>query len=376
MPTFACMHILYLFNPSHDEALASGSPYYCPSKTARRVSAQWATLPALWASNEDYVCLPDEVELSTEELAAATCKFVRWRDLKPSFWQQIARVEPWGWDPLVAHSLARKACPASLLPTDASLQEIRQLSSRESCTQLLPALRLALADEGIATVGESFIFREASALPLLMQRYGRMVLKSLWSCSGRGVFSVVSPLSPSEEGRVNKLLREQGGVEAEPYYEGVLDFALEFQVLADGSVAPLGISMFHTSETGGYLGNAIAPQSMLETLILSQWKMNKSPKEIAQLRSNAESLRETADDMIGSLQRVCSKVISTFLAGRYVGMIGIDMMLVKTTMGTMLHPCIELNLRRTMGHVAIALQKQNYPSNKLPKCFRGLFSWI
>jgi hypothetical protein len=39
----------------------------------------------------------------------------------------------------------------------------------------------------------------------------------------------------------------------------------------------------------------------------------------------------------------------------YEGPFGIDMMIVASNDGCLLHPCIEINLRRTMGHVALSL---------------------
>jgi hypothetical protein len=43
--------------------------------------------------------------------------------------------------------------------------------------------------------------------------------------------------------------------------------------------------------------------------------------------------------------------------GKYQGPFGIDMMVVSTADkdGFLLHPCVEINLRRTMGHVALAI---------------------
>ena len=49
--------------------------------------------------------------------------------------------------------------------------------------------------------------------------------------------------------------------------------------------------------------------------------------------------------------------LSAMLSGRYVGELGVDMMAVAGTEGDrfLLHPCVEINLRRTMGHLALSL---------------------
>ena len=45
------------------------------------------------------------------------------------------------------------------------------------------------------------------------------------------------------------------------------------------------------------------------------------------------------------------------LSGCYVGPFGVDMMIVRRqeSGGFLLDPCVEINLRRTMGHVALSL---------------------
>ena len=52
------------------------------------------------------------------------------------------------------------------------------------------------------------------------------------------------------------------------------------------------------------------------------------------------------------LDRVRDQVLSRLDLSGYEGPFGIDMMIVK---GGLLHPCVEINLRRTMGHVALSI---------------------
>ena len=51
--------------------------------------------------------------------------------------------------------------------------------------------------------------------------------------------------------------------------------------------------------------------------------------------------------------------MGTLLKDRYAGAFGIDMMVIRRDDGDgfLLHPCVEINLRRTMGHVAISLSE-------------------
>lgn len=97
---------------------------------------------------------------------------------------------------------------------------------------------------------------------------------------------------------------------------------------------------------GVYTGNTLAPQAALERVLARQF------------------------DGLDILKEICSAVLSQRIAARYEGPLGVDMMLVKTAQGIMLHPCIEVNLRRTMGYVALDVARAEYD---LPSVLRPLF---
>ena len=237
--------------------------------------------------------------------------------------------------------------PESLLPTGAQLDTIRQLSSRNSTTLLLPLLRAALLREGIPTIGQSVIATTLDEVMSFTALHQRVMVKSLWSCSGRGVFQVGLSPTASVLGRIKRLLREQGGVEVEPLYNEFKNFALEFDALPNGQVSYVGLSLFTTSSTGGYTGNRVAPQSVLEVDLSIHFPY------------------------LSQLTTITEQVLTDYLQGRYVGPLGIDMMLVNTSEDIRLHPCIELNLRRTMGYVAWSVSQ--HMERPLPAFARTLF---
>ena len=59
-----------------------------------------------------------------------------------------------------------------------------------------------------------------------------------------------------------------------------------------------------------------------------------------------------------------TQLLSDQLVGRYTGPLGIDMMVVEHH-GVKLHPCVEMNLRRTMGHVALSLNHADTDPRRL-----------
>lgn len=281
------MHLL-VFNPSHDEALASNSPYYYPSEAARLQAQRFEGQRLPWAEDDD-VC---------------------WTPGEPVDWTSITAIKPWGWDPLLRHQLLKAGAPEHLLPSEAEIQRIRQLSSRQTVVTLLPLLRKDVS----MTIGEARFCTEMETLDTLLARWDEAVLKAPWSCSGRGVFRVRGALTESQRGRVRRILREQGGIEVEPFYPHQQDFAMEFSY-HDGQLHYNGLNLFETNASGQYLTN-LPPET---------------------LQANPLVLREVRQSLVSHLPPL--------LGSDYAGPLGIDMMQV----GDKVHPCVEINLRRTMG---------------------------
>jgi hypothetical protein len=99
-------------------------------------------------------------------------------------------------------------------------------------------------------------------------------------------------------------------------------------------VSYLGLSLFHTAN-GAYTGNLLATESAKLSIIN----------------------RYLSADLIFCVQQSLCGLLGHFLKGRYSGPLGVDMMIVarEGSDGFSLHPCVEINLRRTMGHVALSL---------------------
>ena len=124
---------------------------------------------------------------------------------------------------------------------------------------------------------------------------------------------------------VTNILKSQGSIMAEPYYNKVKDFGMEFMADENGSIHYLGLSLFHTVN-GAYEGNVLATESVKQEMIS----------------------RYVPACMLDSVKH---KITEHLRLDGYVGPFGIDMMVTKEGF----HPCVEINLRRTMGHVALAI---------------------
>lgn len=341
--------VVHVYNPSHDEALAMNREQYCPSLAARRTAAAFWDVARHWASAGDYILrLPDDGSLrgavfccvgEGSECAAANFD-----------WTQVNAVEPWGWDRHIVGVLRRLGAPDCLLPDEVQLDGIRELSSRHTAVRVLELLNAPSAADsakcappavpmpGVLKASSRWCADEAEVNAAIRDYGGLAMLKQPWSCSGRGVWR--SDMGSSEP-RIRKTLREQGAVEVEPLYDRLADFAMEFCADADGSVRYEGLSLFETHDGGGYAGNVIAPQNELQRRLEAL-----APPSLLDAEGHLPLSLLAA--------RLCSVLAEVLLPlpsspFPYAGPLGVDMML--TPEG--IHPCIEVNLRNTMGRVAI-----------------------
>ena len=344
---------LHIFNPEHDIALAANLSNFTAPHAGRQLRNDLGFLPALWAQEGDQILVQHEESALkayhrvchrlaklgvTDGLPSVNPQFTAAKTAV--YRQETDSIQPWGWDRAIRRELERMGMDATLLPADAQIEQIRQLSHRRTSAQLLPKLQM----EG--TVGEAFECTTIEQVEELFQRYGRLVLKAPWSSSGRGVrFCDAARLVNSEERIVNNdaqmawvrnILKSQGSIMVEPYYNKVKDFGMEFEAAADGSIRYLGLSLFHTVN-GAYVGNILATESVKRDMISRYIPV-----------CLLDSVKQTITDQLR-------------LPG-YVGPFGIDMMIVKhpltshlSPLTSYLHPCVEINLRRTMGHVALSI---------------------
>lgn len=333
---------LHIFNPEHDIALASGLANFTAPHAGRQLRHDLGFLPALWAGGDDVVMV-DDVEqagrewrrlqhraatlLATGRLLRANPRFTPAK--QPVCSDQTAGVEPWGWNSALRAELLRRGVGEHLMPSLPQLQTIRQLSHRRTAARLLPTLRM----EG--TVGEAFECREGNEVERLLGQYGQLVMKAPWSSSGRGLrFLDVARTPFSMQARwFGNVVAAQGCVMVEPYYNKVKDFGMEFYSDGEGTISYLGLSLFHTAN-GAYTGNILATETAKREMISHY----------------------VSDNLLCSVtERICDE-LSLVFNKQYRGPFGVDMMIVGTPGdGFLLHPCVEINLRRTMGHVALAL---------------------
>ncbi|MGP1423615.1 MAG: hypothetical protein ACTTKM_06650 [Prevotella fusca] len=327
---------LHVFNPEHDISLAYDNKYFTAPHAGRQLRHDLEYLPALWAREGD--CVLVENMASASHHARRLMRYseqVRFVDRKEMerLAGQVDKVQPWGWDSAVKFQLEQMGVSAAVLPDDVQLSEIRKLSNRQFSSAVLKGVLERLANPVL--LGEASYVDNIVELERVLNDTGKAVIKAPWSSSGRGVRYVDTVLDAALANWGKNVVKSQGGIMVEPYYNKVKDFGMEFFSDADG-VHYAGLSVFHTVN-GAYVGNSLAGESEKRS-VLSAY---------------------VSGDLLDEVADVLEQLLSSKLRGVYHGALGVDMMIVASDVGFMLHPVVEINLRHTMGHVALALSARS-----------------
>ena len=325
---------LFVFNPENDLALANNQWNFIAPASARKMRLDLEMLPVWWTSETDWVWVTRYPVHQPLDLLSLNDRFLLHPDTCP-----VDRIEPWGWSPLIKSQLQRGGVDDSLLPDEELLRTLREFSGRKFAVRVLQELRSVAAVHARwsdALCGRSYYCTSTEQIDVLFRQYEHTILKAPWSGSGKGLRLGQPQLQPPLTGWCTRLIREQGGVVVEPLYNKVCDFACEFRSDGQGHVCYEGLSLFTTTHQGAYSGNVVAPETEKE-VILAQWL------DLRLLDWVCWVLRGFLSDSLGNV---------------YCGPLGVDMMVCRSDDGSfLLHPCVEINLRMTMGMVALELQR-------------------
>ena len=304
-------------------ALASGSPYYMPPARIAAMRAREALFPATYAKPGDAVLLMDRTDAKNSEYYDQACgkeleilmagSMVDWSRYTAS---------PWGWNPQIAKFLELNCPGVRGVPSAEALDRLRRLSHRRTAARALSVLDASLRT-GVEIPVEMSDADEAVRYYIA---HKNLVIKAPWSSSGRGVLRTDDLELRHVEPWIRGIVRSQGSVMLEPVYDRKLDFATEWDI-HHGVASFLGFSVFETSRRGKYHGNVTGSQTMLMQMV-----MDRAPK---------------FDMRYVHAQK---QMLEALIGHDYVGPTGIDMMVFGEGR---IHPCVEINLRKTMGLICI-----------------------
>ena len=321
---------LFCFNPDSEMAIANGGRFYTPPANIIRMAKDLGYLPAYFSDKGDAVLVqqkPDE-------------EFIREREtifgLSPELVQQKMyaglgdrTAEPWGWSPRTDQFLQAgywKEEYKGLYSRLTACQCLRELCNR------LPFIRKDIVPE---------VCRSLDEIAVCVQG-GEYVVKAPWSSSGKGQLGIGREGITVKAGEWLKgILHRQNYVIVEKRLERVCDFAMEFYADGEGTINYAGLSFFYTGNGGEYQGNYIGTQSRIEAKLTAYigW------------------------EQLCSIKKELSEILPSALS-RYKGFLGVDMMIYKDEQGEYLvQPCVEINLRYTMGVLALFISERYVAEN-------------
>lgn len=317
-----------MFNPEAEMALAADREYYTPPRAVREMRRTMALYPANYAQPGDMILLPETMpdsEIKNKRFYNI-CRSKGIGIINPG--KTIAatsgnknvmglRANPWGWNRAAKRFFEDWAPEAAGLPSDQELEAWRELAHRRMATAVLKSI-LPHCESSITLPYE---YDDARMVIEAYRKNRHIYIKAPWSSSGRGLLRCRDLEEIHVEPWVRGIITKQGSAIVEKEYNRTLDFATEW-MLERGEARFLGYSVFKVSGRGKYICNYNSPQKELEMMIKGSCRWKESILDV---------LGETLNELI---------------APRYHGPLGIDMLATDT--GDV-NPCVELNLRHTMG---------------------------
>ena len=321
------MSRLLVFNPEHDYALAFRGHNYTPPLSILRLQKDLQHLPLVWGFPDDHILLYDGKTVRIEENFCTT----------PSQKLDIYEsVEPWGWNVSLVEKLNMLSIEGNNIPSKERLESIRNLSHRRTTIKANDEMKSPQMPEEFFDIDKAMTFYKANP---------DCYFKLPWSGGGRGVVATEELDECKVRQWVSGGIRRQGSVIGEKKVYRRLDFASLWTVGPEKAKFE-GFSVSVCDGRGKYDGNLVGHQSELEELILSSARQDVTV--VLQLQRN---------------------FIESHISPYYSGLMGIDMIV---DHDGRVFPCVEINLRRTMGHVALLYSRlsenvrRKLVSSKLP----------
>ena len=323
--------MIYYFNPGHETAILTESKHYQAPNPVKKMQEDLSFLPAWYADYESIILtrsvLPkhfmDSIrQVDCNVLPVSISELGNYREILSG-----QKVDLWGISPQAIHffeTISKKHDLNLQIPTWKPIY--KNLSSRFFSVECLahlieniPEISGEILPVFYSDIDEIRKINESSLHKLL--------IKSPFSSSGRGLLWLEeTTISRSSEQIIRGMLKKQKIVSTEKVLNKTMDFSMHF---CENRF--IGYSLFTTNVKGAYEKTLLASQERIITEITS-----------------------FIDPDL--LEKVKMKLISFFretIFPDYSGNIGVDMMIYQSEGKYFLHPCVEINLRKSMGYLAI-----------------------
>lgn len=334
---------IHFFNPGHETAVLLGSDNYTPPTNVQRMTRELSCLPVWYADNNDYVF--------TEEIDSPRFFSSQPKELRP-FATLVSRKElkslasslpplvasPWGLSPHSLHLFEKLKQDFKLnLSVPTWKENYFRLTGRQTAAECLELIRRQLPDLSLPATPK-FCKKIGEIEKYLILQNAPFIVKTPYSSSGRGLHWILErKLTTKNRIWIEGAIGKQGCVSIECGLDKVQDLAMEFYSDGEGNVSYEGLSAFRTGEKGTYSGNILGSQEYI-----------------------CDPIKHCiGEDVYSRTQQAVTEALKTIFGKIYRGFLGVDMIIYKTKNGSYaIHPCIEINMRYTMGMVALRLSQK------------------
>ena len=341
--------VLHWFNPSAESfAMPSGHRYEA-NKSELALAQDLEMLILTWSKKEDIALLRKPP--GNEHLAYLKNIGLDLPEILPSESDEaelslgdrkLGGLRPWAWSPDAVTKLepfAQRVSEVSDWQWNGRVPPV--YFSKEIGSRLESHLGLS---EGVGVFCRSF--EDAVAELEVRLKGGDVLMKAAFACAGRGHRKVTRQMSVDEvKPWLEKTLRNHGGVMIEPWLERVVDFSSLYEMRDDAESGEpvakwLGMTRMENDASGKFLG----------TIVHAKWGSDLN----AELREFLFRKREVMQFYRQKLPKILPEILP-----EYRGAVGVDAMVFRTPDGGYgLRHIVELNVRMSMGRVALELYKK------------------
>ena len=334
--------VVHWFNPNAELQVAAGrrGVKFFPKKMSASMEEDCEMVMLAWCRQDDITLMrkpPSNEHLAYLKRAGFRLpEIVAMGALNE---RKLGGMRPWAWSPDAAELLRGNAGQVSPSVAWQWREAIpAEWLSKEIGVRLLERLGVVERGDICRTV------EAAMTVIISMLESGRVLVKGAFGCAGRDHLRVDAGEETQAGEWVTRVLADHGCVVVERWRERVADFSVLYE-MDDDKVDLVGMTVMENDERGRFLGSRVAPK----------WGSLLDPEVAAFLYREAQ--------VMDWYQEKIPTVLSEILPG-YVGPLGVDAMVFREVDGTLgWSPVVELNVRMTMGRVALELMGKSRPGS-------------
>ena len=332
--------VVHWFNPAAESHAMS--PRYQADKGVAALETDLEMLITAWCRKDDVALLrqpPSREHLA--ELKRAGFDLPEFATVEELRGRKLGGLRPWAWSPDASRYLKPLAGEVSTgVPWQ--WQELpREWFSKEVGVRLEELLGLPERGSICRSV------EEALGVTGSLLANGQVLAKAAFSYAGRG-HKRINRESPPETTRnwFANVIAGHGCVIVEPWLDRVADFSALYEMDAASRVELVGLTLMENDAAGRFLGTRVSPK----------WASMLQPEVAAFLHREANVMTWYQEKIPAAVQGLLSG---------YVGPLGIDAMVYRHADGSLtLKHVVELNVRMTMGRVALELLRKSAPNHQ------------